>query len=425
MTWDEGRWHRDDDGAAMRAAKATIEEMFAEAAQIDDEARQRALRVFALKSQNAQRLAAMIKLAESEAKVVVAAEKLDADPHLLGVANGVIDLRTVTWREAERDDYVTKIAGVAFDADATCPCWLEFLDTIFPLTAERNKNQREELIAYLQRVTGYLLTGLTVEEVLLVLWGKGNNGKSTFRETIFALLGDYAVGSDVGLLMTSKQIGGATPDLARLHGRRLVTINETPQHSRLNEARVKFITSHDIITARNLYQEPFDFTPTHKTFLTTNHKPIVRDTDEGIWRRIHLIPFIATIAKESRDRHFREKKLLPELPGILNWALEGLRSYWRDGLSPPREVIMATKEYRDDMDIIGQWIDERCEKNAEAKETIAAIYSDYKEWARDEIGFAMTSISLTRELVERGFPRVRMSGGDKAIQGLKLLPRPM
>ena len=238
-------------------------------------------------------------------------------------------------------------------------------------------------------------------------------------------MGDYAVGSDASLLLTSKQIGGATPDVARLHGRRLVTINETPQHSRLNEARVKFLTSHDVTTARNLFQEPFDFTPTHKTFLTTNHKPIVHDTDEGIWRRLHLIPFITTFPKGERDRSFRENKLLPELSGILNWALEGLRAYLKskNGLDPPEEVMDATKEYREDMDIVGRWIAERCIKGDAVEEKFAALYKDYKGWAEEGIGFVMSKLAFTRELVDnRGFRRTRGTGGVMVIRGLKIDP---
>jgi putative DNA primase/helicase len=154
-------------------------------------------------------------------------------------------------------------------------------------------------------VVGYTLTGLVQEEVLFVLWGTGRNGKSTFRETLHALLGDYAIGSDAGLLVTSKAGGGASPDVARLYGRRLVAINETSQNDHLNESRVKFLTSNDKITARNLYSEPFDFDPTHKTFLTTNHKPVVRGTDTGIWRRIHLLPFSAVIPEEKVEKDFR------------------------------------------------------------------------------------------------------------------------
>jgi putative DNA primase/helicase len=413
ISWADGRWQRDEDGAAVRMAKATVEQMFAEAAQIGDEAKRAVMRGHALKSQMQQRLFAMVKLAESELEVVARAEKLDADPYLLGVKNGVIDLRKVEFRAAKREDLVTKVAGVAFDANAQCPHWLEFLKKIFP--------EQDELIAYIQRASGYLLTGLTVEEVLFVLWGRGSNGKTTFRETLFSLLGDYAIGSDASLLITQKT-GGATPDLARLHGRRLVTINETEQHSHLNEQRVKFITGHDVITARYLFEDPFDFMPTHKTTLTTNYKPIVKGTDEGIWRRIHLWPFVTTIPENERDASFREKQLLPELPGILNWALVGLRAYWSSkGLKPPPQVLDATKEYRKDMDIVGKWIDEKCVKGPNFEEKTAVLYDNYEQWTKQEIGFSMTRIAFGRELVDRGFES-KIVSRQRGVRGLKIGP---
>jgi putative DNA primase/helicase len=253
----------------MRMAKATIDEMFEEASKINDKSRRAAQRRYALKCQSAGKLAATILLAESESEVVLAVVELDADPYILGVQNGIVDLRTGTFRQARREDYVTKRACTSYDANARCPKWEAFLEKV--LTGE--------LIRYLQRVCGYILTGSTAEEEMFVLWGLGANGKSTFRETIFALLGDYAVGADASLLITNKKSGSATPDVARLYGRRLVTINETEQNALLNEARVKFITGNDVITARNLYEKLFDFVPTHKTILTTNHKPIVRCTD--------------------------------------------------------------------------------------------------------------------------------------------------
>jgi putative DNA primase/helicase len=188
------------------------------AARVSDEALRTTLRKHAIASQNAQRLTAMVRLAQSEEEVVLAVEKIDADPYLLGVKNGIVDLRTGKFRSATRDDCVTKRAGVAFDPAARCPNWIAFLDKIFA--------KDHALIEYIQRATGYVLTGLTDEEVMFVLWGEGDNGKSTFRETIFALLGDYAVGADASMLITTKNVGGATPDLARLHGR---TINETQQ----------------------------------------------------------------------------------------------------------------------------------------------------------------------------------------------------
>lgn len=294
---------------------------------INDPDRRRAMLLHALKSQAATRLTAMIQLASSEIEVVLQPSMLDADPNLLGVQNGVINLNTGEFRAASREDYVTKFTGVSYDPDAKCPNWNAFLKKIVT---------DDELIKYLGRVVGYTLTGNTVEEVMFVLHGLGANGKSTFRETIFALLGDYAVGADASMLVTNKRAGGATPDLARLNGRRLVTVNETQQNDLLNESRVKFITGHDVITARNLFKEFFDFTPTHKTFLTTNHKPIIRGTDEGIWRRIHLLPFTKTIPAEEREVNFREKMLMPELPGIFELGTggtEGLPKKWAEAAS--------------------------------------------------------------------------------------------
>jgi putative DNA primase/helicase len=355
----------------------------------------------------------MIKLAESEIGVVLSVDKLDADPLLLGVPNGVVDLRNGTFREGRRDDYVTKVAGAAFDERARCPQWKNFLKKIF--------DSDGDLIGYVQRVCGYILTGLTVEEAMFFLWGLGANGKSTFRETIFALLGDYAVGADASLLITNIRSGGATPDVARLYARRLVTINETEQNALLNEARLKFITGHDIITARNLYQDPFDFTPTHKTFVTTNHKPIVRCTDEGTWRRIHLIPFIQTIPPEDRVRNFREERLMPERPGILNWALEGLAAYHREGLNPPDTVLDATREYREDMDLIGAWIEERCSLDSKAEEETATLYDNYKSWAQEQVGFVISPIAFGRDLADRGFKKKKVNR-SRGFSGLKLKP---
>ena len=178
LAWQEGRWWRDENGAVMRLAKAVVEEMFAEAARVNDEQRRTALRKFAIACQDLKRLTAMIKLAETEIEVVLAVSEIDADPFLLGVRNGVVDLREGVYRPARRDDYVTKSAGVAYDGEARCPYWIAFLEKIFADDAE--------LIAYVRRVAGYALTGFTGEEVLFVFWGTGENGKSTFRKNSLA-----------------------------------------------------------------------------------------------------------------------------------------------------------------------------------------------------------------------------------------------
>jgi putative DNA primase/helicase len=411
VIWDGERWRVDDDGGIMRLAKDTIEAIFVEAANLSD-GEKRDLRKHALKSQSVDRLRAMVKLAESELAVVLPADAFDANPLLLGVSNGVIDLRSGSFRPATREDYIVKRAGVAFDPKAQCPSWRKFLGDI--------TDGDRELIAYLQRVVGYALTGLVREEVMFVLWGTGRNGKSTFRETLHALMGDYAIGSDAGLLVARRDAGGASPDVARLQGRRFVAINETSENDRLNESRVKFLTSNDKLTARKLYHEPCDFTPTHKTFMATNHKPLVQGADEGLWRRIHLLPFIVTIPVESVEKDFRERRLIPELPGILNWALEGLAAYLKDGLNPPACVVAATDEYRKDMDLIGQWIEERCDRDAHACTPTSALHADYEQWASGEIGWSISTLKFGRNLADRGFKGRKGTGGRRMVIGLKL-----
>ena len=169
---------------------------------------------------------------------------------------------------------------------------------------------------------------------------------------------------------------------------------------------MKFITGHDVITARDLFKEFFDFTPTHKTFLTTNHKPVVRGSDEGIWRRIHLLPFTKTIPAEERNVNFRENVLMPELPGILNWALAGLKDYQKNGLKPPAIVTEATKDYRDDMDLIGTWINS-LQPGCRIEGGVSYVHRNYKEWTEHEVGFSMSAIAFGRELVDRGFKKRR------------------
>jgi putative DNA primase/helicase len=228
-------------------------------------------------------------------------------------------------------------------------------------------------------------------------------------------MGDYAIAADASLLITNKRQGSATPDLVRLHGRRLVAINETEQNDHLNESRVKFLTSNQTITARDLYESFFDFMPTHKTFMATNYKPIVKGTDEGIWRRIHLLPFVRVIPPEERDPNFRTRVLLPELPGILNWALQGLRQYQEIGLKPPPAVTGATTEYRSDMDLIGMWIEECCRLDPAAEETTSNLHDNYKVWATRNVGFYATIIGFGRNLAQRQGLRAVNIGGHRGF----------
>ncbi|HEY5331646.1 MAG TPA: phage/plasmid primase, P4 family [Acidobacteriaceae bacterium] len=411
IVWREERWSVDSDGHIMRLAKDTVDALYNEAMQLNSAERD-ALLKHGIKSQAEPRLRAMVKLAETEAAVVLSAQELDKDPWLLGVQNGVIELRSQHFRPARREDYVTKHCGVAFDPGATCRNWMAFLDTV--------TQGDTHLQQYLCRLMGYTITGSVREELMVVLYGTGRNGKSTFRETLHALLGDYALAADAGLLTEQKRAGGASEEVARLRGRRFVAVNETAENEQMNEARVKFITSQDMISARSLYGHLFDFYPTHKTFLTTNHKPIVRGTDEGIWRRVQLIPFTACIDSSKVEKDFRERRLMPELPGILNFALVGLAAYLKDGLNPAAAIVASTQEYRSEMDVVGQWLSEHCVSEPKASVATADAYANYELWAEEEIGWKISKLKFRRQLTERGYGRVTGTHNQRRIGGMRL-----
>jgi putative DNA primase/helicase len=414
IVWDKNskRWKIDNDGAITRLAEETAVSIFSEALLLNNHADRNELLKHAVRSQSESRLTAMVKLARAEPGVTISAEHLDAEPWLLAVQNGVVNLKEGIFREGRRTDLITKCAGVSFDPDARCPNWEQFLATI---TASDR-----DLQDYLQRAVGYLLTGSVREEVAFIFYGVGRNGKSTFRETLHKMMGSYALAADATLLIQRKLPGGATEEIARLKGRRFVAVNETAENDQLDEARIKFITSQDVITARNLYGHFFDFFPTHKTLLATNHKPVIRGTDEGIWRRVHLIPFVVSIPPRDVERDFREKRLLPELSGILNWALAGLAAYLKQGLSPPLSVRASTEEYRSDMDVVGQWIAERCEIEPQATVTTSLAHEDYTRWANEEVGWTLTKLRFRRHLSDRGFSPAKGTGGVRLIKGLRL-----
>jgi putative DNA primase/helicase len=265
-------------------------------------------------------------------------------------------------------------------------------------------NNDHDLIAYLARVVGYLLTGYVSAEKAFLLWGSGKNGKTTFRETIYRMLGDYSRTGKSSMLTAEERPGAPSPDLAKLKGARLLAINEMTEGAKINEERFKYLNGNDTLNARELHKPPFDFQPTHKTVITTNYKPKIKDTDEGIWRRIELIPFVVQISDEEKIENFREEKLMPELPGILNWALEGLADYRKNGLKPPDKVTRATRDYRNSEDIIAQWFEDCCERsNAKGVQTLASdLLASLKGWTLDQDDMP-SSTALGRWLENKGF----------------------
>lgn len=400
--WSDIRWVKDDTGEVYRLAKQTVRRIPSEALKPTNDEQWRALTKHALQSESESRIKAMVSLAQNETKIPVRLTDLDCDSMLLNVQNGTVDLRTIQLRQHRRGDLLTKLAPVIYDAKAECPLWRHFLGDITAYNVE--------LMAYLQRAVGYTLTGEADEHALFLLYGSGANGKTTFLEVLRHILGDYAQAADFSTFIASQRLSGPRNDLAKLHGARLVTATESEDGMRLAESVVKQITGGDTVTARFLYSEHFEFKPQFKVWLGTNHKPDIRGTDEGIWRRIRLVPFTVCIPNKKRDRKLSEK-LKAESAGILNWALEGLVQYYEHRLEEPNCVIKASAEYRDDQDILRQFVASCCVTIADAKVPARELYTAYRTWACEAGEPTVNERQFSKALAEHGFNKVRHASG--------------
>ena len=407
LAYDGVCWQRDGSGAAVREALATLRTMAGESEKVPDEDHRGELLKHALDSESSARLTAMLTL--GQAMLPISTDDLDRDPDLLNVANGTLDLRTGELRRHDRDDWLTRLAPVAFDGDAECPLWEAFLHRVM--------GGNQALITFLQRAVGYSLTGHTNEQILLLLYGVGANGKSTFLETLRAILADYSAITDFNTFM-KRDSEGARNDLARLVGTRLVSAVEAEAGKPLAEALVKQLTGGDTITARFLFKEYFDFKPQFKIWLAANHKPNVRGSDHGIWRRIRLVPFTVTIPEAERDPRLTQK-LAGELPGILAWAVRGCLAWREHGLGMPAEVLAATASYRDEMDRFGGFFDESCVIEDGAMVTAKDLYEAYQKWCEANGERARTKKALAMVLRERGFEAHRTKSA-RCWRGLRL-----
>lgn len=351
MVWDGHRWKIDGDGSTYRLCNDVIREIYSEAGnQIDSKDRQEWAK-FAIRSDSGRGYRDMLFLASFNKGVAITSERLDTNPLLFNTQNLTIDLKTFEAREPSREDLITKAAGAVYDPSAKCPIWMRFLDKIF--------QGDKDLIGYVQRAAGYSLTGSMVEQVYFFCHGTGANGKSVFLATFRALLGDYAkqASFDTFLIQHTAKVRN---DLAALAGARIITASEAEEGSRLSMQVIKSWTGGDPITARFLFGEDFTFKPVGKIWLAANTKPAISERNYAAWRRVHLIPFLVTIPPEEQDREL-EKKLLEELPGILIWALDGLKEYHRIGLQPPEAVKAATDAYRRENDSMAAFLSECCE----------------------------------------------------------------
>lgn len=392
--WDNMRWAIDDTGEILRLAKGTVRGIYEEASKIDDDDRRKALVKHARSSEAVGKLSAMATLAQSETGIPIRPDDLDLDPWAFNCLNGTVDLCTGELRPHRREDMISKVAPVRFDAAAKCREWLAFLDKI---TAGR-----KSLIEYLQKAIGWALTGIDPDRTMWILYGSGANGKTILTATMGGMLGDYAMETPVETLMIRKG-EGIPNDVARLKGARLVTAAEGERGQRLAESLIKRLTGGDKVCARFLHGEFFEFVPTFKLFLSTNHKPIIRGTDTGIWDRLHLVPFDLTIPPAERiPRTVLMERLRREWPGILAWAVEGCLKWQREGLQKPEEVETATEGYREEMDILGGFLADCCVLNPLARVTVADLWTEYERWCEANNEGPLKKNTFTSMLKERG-----------------------
>lgn len=402
VVWDGNRWAADDAGRIVELATNTVRAMYHAAGDIEDKQERERLAAWARSSESLNRLKAMVERTESMLPVSV--DELDADTMLLNVANGTVDLRTGAVRPPAQSDLITKSADVAYDVNADAPTFLAFLNEIF--------DGDEQVVEFLQRAVGYSLTGKTSEHVLFICYGTGSNGKSTLLNTLQAILGDYAMSTPTETIMYKRYQTGIPNDVARLRGARFTTLQEIEEGRRMSEPLVKQLTGGDILSARFLHAEFFEFVPQFKLWLGVNHKPRITGGDHGIWRRIRLIPFTVQVPDERQDKKLPEK-LRAESAGILNWAIEGCLKWQSEGLGMPKAVEDATSEYRGEMDVIADFLDAALETDPGWEAPSSDVYNAYRRWAEAAGERVNSQRWLTTKLEERGLERVKRRDGRK------------
>ncbi len=416
LVWRGNRWGIDDTAEIQRRAKQVLTaSLLEEALSEPDDKRRGDLFKHAARSQSASKIRDALFMASSDIRVIARPAELDANPFLLNVENGTLDLTTGELRPHNRADLITRLAPVRFDPTATCPLWNKCLETWLP---------NPEARGYSKRLFGYSLTGDSSEHIASFFIGSGANGKSVMLRTIMDMEGDYALVAAADLLILHRRsAGSASPEVAELVGHRLVAVLETDAGAPLHESRVKVLVGGDKTKGRALYAGYVEINPTWTLVLVTNHLPKISGQDEAIWRRIAIVPFEVIIPEAERDPQL-VKRLAAERSGILNWALEGCLEWQRDGLRLPDVVRVATAAYRAESDPIAEWLADCCEINPHARSTSVALWESYCAHAggkpalnRTAFGRRLSEIPLeeSRDYVDGKTIRIRV--GISLVEG--------
>lgn len=460
MLWDGSKWRSDTTNRAYRICDEVAEDWRRRAplentdlTRSKEEDKQNELRAAMLahakKCESAAGYRNMLAMLRTRHRIAVDASVWDADPLVINTPDATYNLRTAKRYIPRRSDHITRSTSVGAVLE-DCPLWRRFVlqimggvvpfaedPTRMPTTAEVDAAYANpqnaaavEMVEFLQRCAGYALTGDTSEQCMFIAYGTGGNGKGVFLNTIKAILGTYGTGAQVSTFVDRKA-GGIPNDLAALAGARFVLCSEPEDNAPLAEGLVKTVTGQDTVTARFLNREFFDFIPQFKLWMMTNHKPIIKGTDPGIWRRLRLVPFTVSIPKEQQD-HGLVDKLKREHSAILRWMIDGLKM-WKNGdpaavppipagLRPPAAVVAASDEYRKEMDLLGEFIEDRCEVNVHMSAPNGPLYASFKEWCIDNgIRNPRSHKWLSRELIRKGYTQGGSRKDGREWKGLELV----
>lgn len=407
--WDGKHWVLDEMGEIKKFADEICEDIKREAFALDDETLQEQMLKFAKRTANSTAKESMIKECQHLKDIPAAPDDFDAYSDFLNCRNGIVSLRNGELIPHDSNFMMSKICNADYDVGKRKPkLWLKFLSDV--------TNGDTELMDYIQKCVGYSLSGSNKEQCAYFLYGMGNNGKSTFLDTLADLMGGYASNVQPDTLMLQSRLGslggGANSDIARLKSARFVTCEEPTEGVRLNEGLLKQLTGGSKVTCRFLYGDEFEYTPEFKIWIATNHKPTVRGTDVGIWRRIKLIPFEVNIPKEKVDKHLKFK-LRQEFPQILAWAVEGCIKWQKEGLKEPKCVLEATKDYKQEMDLIASFV-EQCvviDYTVDTKVMASDLFAVYTKWAKENNEFEMSAKKFGTEIVKKIPEKGRSSKG--------------
>ena len=412
LVWNGRYWEKDENGGAgaVQAAIETVRSMQLEAVELVGSERE-ALGKWSFSCESSSRINNMLGLAKSLKGVPITPSDIDSHDHLICCENGTFNLLTGQLEEHRREDLITRMVPAKYSPEADCPLWVEFLERIIP---------DPSILRYIWKAVGYSLWGGSDEQTFFFLYGaQGANGKSTFVETLIDILGEYARQTPTDTLMVQRGQSGATNDLARLKGVRLIVAPETEDGGRLNEGLIKRLTGGDTVTARFLHQEFFDFRLQGKIWMTGNHKPQIRGTDGAIWRRVALLPFHVVIPVEERDRGLKAK-LLAERDGIFSWMIDGYLAWRREGLEKPAAIVEAVDEYRTEQDSMGRFLDENVEYDKNFTVSSSDLYKRYALWSKSNGEYAVSQTRFSKDLKARGILVDKNGAGNMVVRGMAL-----